>query len=1576
MGIDALRNMSKNIGDSKGASREFMNLVPGNRMENFQELRNVRLEYDGPYLRIKRRGGTTIQKTVFGSVVTLYPFATRVSGVLKDFLAIHNTAGDILLWNITDNSSTTILTGFPTNEQIQITHNGEFLYAFSYDAGTGKYYDINAGSAFTFMNYDQSYILSDSFLTGELTDENFYNFSKGEQVLVYPNASWTSGVPIVNSQADNITEGVLDPSQYDVNSFRYVYQGGQYLTDAAGNDYKSTRFFTFGPGDAPLSYTVNGSSTEFVIEKYYIPLDENGDPSFKSYVAKLTDVGPSTLTWQDPTGIEATTAIGDPSTPGEDYSDRNIVFPYNPDLKSLVGQPANKQLSSGGDSVESNSNYSAPKIYRGYFLLDQLNDGSIALPGRPYQAELQASEIYDNGSVKIKFTVSPASSNVFVRFLCATRWKASPEQAFTPSSPGYENSPFFIIREVDKNKTVLQDSTIDDKLLRPLIEEFPMSGGVSDLFGPGQIKPNSIAPFEGSLMMAGYEVNRPIPSVYTNPATASQENIYVNITPTTQLSNNMALAFMFEYSDGKRSNIVETNEYLQKGSTSSTTPVACDQTKASGFHTVTQGCQVDGDLTVTYQGITVTVSLNTVNQATPPDVAEAIRAAVVASATMRITATTPQADQVQYTEKRFGESFNNDVVNIEPVPIASTANIDVTANALAASPSEGYYDVTANNLAASSSENHTLTIDGNATGAITINDTDTLEGIVDKYVSAINGDGTISADWTASKVDNGDGTWRCLLSSNVTNSSWDGSVLSISGDVDVTVAVQTPTAGGDDGQEDHTITVGATTTAAITVVETDTLEGIVDKYVAQLNGNGTISANWTASKVDIGGGNWRCLITSDTPGASDNGTTIGVSGTVDVTVAADAQTAGGTDGPGVTFDTQDPSLSGAQNPQGVPAKGFIAVVNNRMSGSDQGTLDFEIDGSQLQNGPTIYGSDTLEGIASQLSGAINSDPTIFQDWSALSTTFTINGPDYPGVIVEADQPGTSWNDIQFIVRIAQNKIAIDTFKVAAPGESFGDLTTGYTAGGSDGCQQAIGGIDVTANALSGGSTEDHTISIDGNATNPITIADTDTLEGIVDKYIAEIQNTPAIDFEWKATKVDNGDGTWKCQLAYRQYGTVGNGLVIDVTGDVGVTTAATDSIGGGDAGTVPSGSASEVNANRLQIHSLNNLVSKVYVLGRTNDGTKHFHLIKEIGIRDAGAHGKIIDLPNTTSQLDDIQASTFNAPTGSDILESVDLQNYIIVGIPFQQFEIPGQKPIQDQAEIKRAIPLKFDIDKTLMRYQFLIVTDRNLQMAYLVDQGGAYKKDIEKFYEGFHLRSREGAQRLGDYVVLHSEDGLEMISGASKPQKIVDNLEYDFLANDLKASFVNRARSEFWFIFDSDHVLVYDYEDQAVRTFVYDGPQISSNVRHGVYAHDNVILAIGGDVCYGDLLSVYDDVGQGASDSYYIQGSMTTKHLGNPRTQFKILEVDVGGQAYNVQVELDLQRERLESNTNSWSKAFSADDSSPVEVADISGNSFQFHKRAIMPKMRINITGDGDGFISSVDMKYLKLPNLGKARQ
>lgn len=1585
-----------------------LGLVPGDDLPKslWESLVNLRLETEGMYKLWKLRGGTVEKKTVFGQIVSLYGFRARIDSLQKSLIAIHNSAGEVHLWNITDNTVTEIMTSFPTDEQIQLAHNGRFLYGFSYDGGTAKYYDLDADVAFDFMSYKKAYLWAVNYLHEpvENVPQNILGLEAGQKIIVFPNGT---GLPGYESY-ETIIETIEDSSD-------------------------NTIFVTF----------------------------------------------------QDPKGNNATAPVG--GVGESQVDDTNIVFPSSEATEDLLGQPANKETDGAG-GTQFNDKYSPPVIYRQYVLIDQMNDGSIGIAGKPFQVQAGARQILQDGLTNITLTATAASPHAAKRYLCATRWHASNEGAFIPSSPLHANSPLFVIREVDPKDLFIQDNTPDSRLLRPVLEIYPVTAGIADLFGPGEIIPNSVAAFKGSLLLGGYMINRPVPAPYSDPNAATVENVFTDIVQTTRLPNNMALAFQFEYTDGKKSKIVETEEFLQNGSTTGTEPVACDQTRAAGAHMIITGAQQDGKLLVTYQGITVEVPLTVATHNSPAEVAEAIRQTVNANSTIRLTADVPSADVVKYIEKRWGEGFNGNIVDVEAGKSAEGA-IDVQANNISqvvgdkaggsititsppdsskqAAPATAVMTVSG----VSGTEDFRLRLDigedfiftgtiagGSTTDQVAAVIASTIESHADWKTTRSGSDINIEAEQvgttfnavsfstisfepgsTTQLSSGGGATTTSPISAGGQDSTIDNYIINLDGEqiavnvdypVDtvnevaqavydaintqsgiydatainadtVTITAKqtgqdqkgditttpgntaithtdTELSGGTDdttGSENHTISIDGVASAAITVLGSDTLEDIAGKYVAGINGDAILSADYSAEKVNNGDGTWRCLITVIARGLAGNNKVVAVNNVTEVTFVT-TDTAGGIEDPGVTFDVEDPSLSGAKEPEGTRAQGFLAATSNNQSHDGDGIAiytTFNGESNDPAQDAEIMPDDSLNVIASAILNQLNSISGFIDNWTAVLDEFTIGDITYPGVRLTAKNPGPAWNDIAFETR-PRIELGV-TVRHSAPGSAWSVLGSS-TAGGAETCKQATASIDVTANNLGAGATEDHTLTIDGTSTAPITITDGDTEEQIVDKYIAEIQKTLSIDLDWKATKEAIAGG-WRLLLSYRLYGSVGNDKVVSITGAANVTVVANSpSSGGSDAGDVPAPQpAEQVNANRVQIHSLNALVSKVFILGRVNDGAKRFHLIKEFGITDPQAHGMVVDLPNTEEALNEIEAEVYPIPATEDVLETVALENYIVIGTPFQRFSISGQKAITDQSKINNVVTAGFDVDKTLMRYRVLLFTENNIQVGYIVSSGGVFDADFEINQHGMIATGYKGITTIGENTFFTTKHGLHVWTKGTV-QKLIDRKRYSVLENnDIRNVIYNQRHNEYWFICEANEAVVLDADSGLFRRMRYEGTDMGT-LRAGLAFEDDFYIAINGKLCATDIAGTFDDIGQGAAHGEYINGVARTGHIGSPTVQRKMLDMQVYGQTYICTLSVDTQPARFIGDPAVWSKDFNGEINAGTKTLEMEGMIYPIQTRMKLGRIQLEMTTTAEGFMESAELRSIPLADKGMAQK
>lgn len=1197
--------------NGQGYSWQDIPLTPGVDKGLWNELVNLRLRVDGEYVFWKSRGGVQITKTIAGNVLTAYPFSARLNGVLSDYIAIHTSMGNVQLWNVTLDTMNTIITGLPTSEKIQMIHRGLFLHAFSYDGGAAKVYDISKDVEFNWMDYELSYITGAEIEGGNIEEEqNVLGIEKGKRVIVFPNGVLTDPETgaVVLSSVDGA--GAIIPDNYDVRSFLYKYNGGQYLIDENGVEHKQSQFFTFAKGDPPFKYTVGGSGVSFTINEYKIPLDSQGEPSFSSYTAtvlRLHNSGGSNVVIHDtPDGGKDEAKIGGISE--TDAMNSNYVLPWSPDLQDYVDKPSRQMFSENNTSIIENPDYESPRLFRQYLVVDLLSDGSVAIPGKPRQVVADFKSIQVIGIKKIKLTIKAAGDNVEKRFLCASRWQPTSGRAFVPTSENYPNSPLFIAKEIDKNATEVTDDTPDNKLQRFINEILPASAGVSDVFGPGQLSPNSIARVsKGSLLLAGYTVNRPTPLFYTSPVSTTKGNIFIDITATTQLPNNMSLSFMYEYTDGKRSNIVDTSHFLQQG-------------------------EVDDPET----GTTAIGSL---------------------------TITGPASSS-------------------EPA-VAATAQT-------------------------------TLSVSG----------------------------GTVSTGFTL---------WI-----------------------------------GEQGGYGTTLAVSAGETAS----------DIANNIVSLISGD----ANFTFTASHAG------------------------SGVLDFTY----KTAG--------------------------TAGNLEAVELREDG------------------------------AGDLSGV--------------------------------------------------------------------DLGATPNPAGFSGGEEAVDGTEGTLSFTIGGVLElTYSVQYDDSKT---TIANA----------LASYLNTNSTDYE---ATVDASGGDPVINISALSAGDDGNGVLANSVNGTAVTFTTQNISGGTD--------PRKISANRIQIHSLNALVSKVYVLGKV---VSDYHLIEEIEINEGKAHGEIIDLPNTEDELNDIETDIFSAPATQEVLEVLTLDNFIIIGAPFQELTISSQKEIVDKAKILRVIPLDFDTDKTLMRYRLAVFTDENIQFGYMTEntskEGQFFDADFEVLHNNVVLQNRRGVSLIKDVIPFQGKNAVYFLAKNGEMQVALDINRFSVLANnEIVDTVFNAEENEYWFVCQgSNDIVVFDGDTGSFILF-----QISDyiSIQGAVYAHNKLYLGMQNAFVEADVGGLFEDF-PGEPTNGDIPCIATTNHIGSEEAKTVLKELLVAGQNFEVATDVDLQTGRKETGGATWSKSFVSGKNFPAKQIKMYGENYQLNCQAPMPRVRLSFNAVNGGFISTVRLKSNQTQNTGKARE
>lgn len=368
-----------------------------------------------------------------------------------------------------------------------------------------------------------------------------------------------------------------------------------------------------------------------------------------------------------------------------------------------------------------------------------------------------------------------------------------------------------------------------------------------------------------------------------------------------------------------------------------------------------------------------------------------------------------------------------------------------------------------------------------------------------------------------------------------------------------------------------------------------------------------------------------------------------------------------------------------------------------------------------------------------------------------------------------------------------------------------------------------------------------------------------------------------------------------------------------------------------------------VSGNTLLLHSINSLVTSIFIVIEDTTGQ---YLFATINSNDPKFYGATIYLPNSAGEIDALPS--FIMPSGTDIRETADLYDHMVAGAPFQQLRISEQAKIRDSVPIRQIVATQFDVDKTAMRKRVVIFTDRNIQIGYLIFGSGGVEYDFEVINEGPVLSYRLGAYFIEGGVVYQANDGIYRLTSQGN-QKLVDRDRYSFLSNNMTGALYNRRHEEYWMMFGSTEVLIVKPGEQGRCRFLY-----GESVPSGNYVGETLVLCTGSSVHLADLDSTTDN-------GTAITGTLISEHMNNPKIKTKIHEVAVAGEGASASVALDLQEERLERTTGTWQKQFQNDVEVTGKTLYMHGTPFTFYHRAVMPRVRVQMSGDNDAFISHI---------------
>lgn len=697
MGLEAFERLRRHADQIPDSQTQVMDLSPGSRDQVWETVENLRLEYDGPYLFWKKRGGSILSSTFPSNVLTARSFSVLESGVQVDYIAAHCENGAAYLLEIGDASPsvTMFASGFATDQQIYMHAIGRLLYLFDPSTEIYKVYDTKEDVGYDWLSGQSGSLSLHQWIEGgDFRQENIFGFEAGSEITVF----------------HNFEEGFYFNRDLDRLSFRSfrtridrVFEDHLSYEDPSGITWSSdddpdieiapiapdldglvgrAGKVIYAQGRAIGSFTVEeppGGNERFYLQVGGVRVptsgsilvtnsDSTADVAELIRLALLAVDAVSTV-WE--VSRAANTVILQARYPDPVFAESDFdstITTNNPNMVISSSDPVIPQQTS------TNPNYVEPYLFRGYVMVDLLSDGSTRVAGRPLTVETAIMDILPNRRVGVEIAVAAPGEEVYKRYLFATRWQESERRAFLPSRSQYDNSAFFLAAEVSPGQDVIVDRTPDDELLIPMSSIVQMNGGVAASFSGGQLKPGSVDTIEQAMIIGGYRIERPVPIHYTDPDNPAEGNFFTSIAAGNNLDDDPEISVLFEYTDGRKSEILDTEQVITDAE--EILQPANPGAQASGIFTINNPAPSAGEIAVQYPamgGSFEVASYNYANGEAPQDIGAGIVAAINANTDMGIEATGGQIVTLRF--KDVGTSANGSQARV-----TSTNNLNIVTN--------------------------------------------------------------------------------------------------------------------------------------------------------------------------------------------------------------------------------------------------------------------------------------------------------------------------------------------------------------------------------------------------------------------------------------------------------------------------------------------------------------------------------------------------------------------------------------------------------------------------------------------------------------------------------------------------------------------------------------------------------------------------------------------------------------------------------------------------------------------------------------------------------------------------------
>lgn len=306
------------------------------------------------------------------------------------------------------------------------------------------------------------------------------------------------------------------------------------------------------PSVARLTETREGEfANDTLLIAHFDPssMEDSGSPIFPD--------GPGIYSFVMDGGVDGTPGAGDANTISVNqqydvpvnrlvHQDETLILPDSLDIRPLT-QTGGKFTETDMDVTEAD-NFNIPSVHRGYLLVWELNDGSFTIPGRPESISVDANAILDGyeftrRGVQIDRESGDPPSNAVKLHLFATRWQLDVQDCYRPSER-YPNGAFYHASEHEPDTVQINDFTADKDLLDNLNAYVPKSGGIINMFGPGQIAPETLMRSGDLLLLGGYGIHR-----------AASFDRHISVDASGSTTANVRVGAVYEYTDKTRSDL-------------------------------------------------------------------------------------------------------------------------------------------------------------------------------------------------------------------------------------------------------------------------------------------------------------------------------------------------------------------------------------------------------------------------------------------------------------------------------------------------------------------------------------------------------------------------------------------------------------------------------------------------------------------------------------------------------------------------------------------------------------------------------------------------------------------------------------------------------------------------------------------------------------------------------------------------------------------------------------------------------------------------------------------------------------